>query len=149
LFWTEVLLLVFSVYCAFVHCINDTRVFEYDRLICVTLRQTEQQNICRRGRWSGRFSPHPAPFPVRGPPLTLRSALFFWDPLTAPPEFWPAPLHFPFCSHALDSKLTSHAILSVTTQYVFRPMVDILSTWCELGGHTQYSMTLSKLQVTE
>ena len=28
------ILLVFSVYCAFVHCINDTRMFEYDRLIC-------------------------------------------------------------------------------------------------------------------
>ena len=82
LFWTtEVLLLVFSVYCAFVHCINDTRVFEYDRLIGVTWRQTEQQNIYRSGRWSGRLSPLPAPFLIRG---LLRSAPFFWDPLTAP-----------------------------------------------------------------
>jgi len=29
----------------------------------------------------------------------------------------------------------SHAILSATTQHAYRPMVDILSIWCELGGN--------------
>ena len=38
----------------------------------------------------------------------------------------------------------SHAILSATTQLAYQPMVDILSTWCELGG-----ITLSKLQAIE
>ena len=29
----------------------------------------------------------------------------------------------------------SHAILSATTQRVYRPMLDILNIWCELGGN--------------
>ena len=52
---------------SFIVGLSMTRVFEYDGLICVTWRQTEQQNICRScrsGRWSGRFSP----LPLRGPP---------------------------------------------------------------------------------
>jgi len=43
----------------------------------------------------------------------------------------------------------SYAILSATTQRAFRPMVDILSIWCELGGRALYGITLSKLLLIE
>jgi len=41
----------------------------------------------------------------------------------------------------------NYATLSATTQRAFRPMVDILSIRCELGGRAYYGITSSKLEV--
>jgi len=43
----------------------------------------------------------------------------------------------------------SYAILRATTQRAFRPMVDILSIWCELCVRAKYGITSSKLQITK
>ena len=130
---------------AFVHCMNDTWVFEYDRLICVTWRQTEQQNICRCGRWSGRFSLLPAPFPLRGPPA--HAPPYFSEtrsPLhSAPPEFWPAPLH----SAPFSAQLTCSAEmckLAFLWEKLKLKLGKINTVWslsrhCKISQHFSYS----------
>ena len=86
-----------------IECLNMIR--PTFKLCHVMTTQTEQQNIRRSGRWSGGFSPLPAPFPLRGPPLTLRSAPPLFSETRSPlrsaqPGFWPAPLRFPLRSRS-------------------------------------------------
>jgi len=71
---------------------NDTRVLEYDQLICVTWRLRLNSKISA-GTVAEAADLVRSPLRSRSavPPLTLRSA---------PPEFWPAPLRFPLCSRS-------------------------------------------------